>query len=74
MARLELRRRSDGVLVTSAELSLAEGEHFDRVLSGELEDDVLVPEGQNWLVGPEVKVSGNLRTVGGRISLRGGGS
>ncbi|MGH7559305.1 MAG: hypothetical protein ACREMD_16280 [Gemmatimonadota bacterium] len=36
--------------------------------------DVVVPDGQAWLIGPNVEIEGNLRTVGGTIAMRPGSS
>jgi uncharacterized protein YjdB len=48
---------------------------WDRVLSNEtLKGDILVPVGERWLVGANVKVEGNLRTDGGTIAMRAGSS
>ena len=71
MARFELVRRSDGAVVSSVDVAVTGGEVFDNVLQGSLQGDVVVPVGQNWLVGSPLTVRGNLRTNGGTISLRG---
>lgn len=73
MARIELVRRTDGAVVSSAEVTVsAPGEVFDKELGGDLEGDNLVPAGQNWLVGSPLRLRGNLRTTNGTISMRGG--
>jgi len=36
--------------------------------------DVIVPIGERWLIGPNVRISGNLRTEGGTIAMRPGSS
>ncbi|MGH7549158.1 MAG: hypothetical protein ACREK3_00185 [Gemmatimonadota bacterium] len=36
--------------------------------------DVVVPDGEAWLIGPNVQIEGNLRTVGGTIAMRPGSS
>ena len=36
--------------------------------------DVVVPDGETWLVGRRVEIAGNLRTVGGTIAMRPGSS
>lgn len=36
--------------------------------------DVVVPAGQEWLIGPNVRLAGNLRTDSGTIALRSGSS
>ena len=34
--------------------------------------DVVVPDGERWLIGPGVQIQGNLRTFGGTVGLRPG--
>ncbi len=36
--------------------------------------DVIVPDGESWLIGENVRISGNVRTDGGRIAMRPGSS
>jgi hypothetical protein len=36
--------------------------------------DVVVPDGETWLIGQGVRIEGNLRTVGGTIAMRPGGT
>lgn len=47
---------------------------WDSVLVGSYGADVVVPEGERWLVGQGVQIQGNLRTVGGTIAMRPGSS
>ena len=42
----------------------------DTVVQGNL----VVPDGQTWLIGRNVQIAGNLRTVGGTIAMRPGSS
>jgi hypothetical protein len=50
-------------------------EKWDRVLKDvTLQGDVVVPANQKWLVGPNVRIAGNLRTEGGTIAMRPGSS
>lgn len=70
MARAELVRRSDGVVVSGVDVTVST-EVFDNVLSGNLVGDSLVPVGERWLVGSPLTIRGNLRTVGGVIVMRG---
>jgi hypothetical protein len=51
-----------------------EGE-WHRVLADTLvRGDVVVPDGEAWLIGPRVRIEGNLRTVSGTIAMRPGSS
>ncbi len=34
--------------------------------------DIIVPQGESWLIGPNVRISGNVRTDGGTIAMRPG--
>lgn len=48
-------------------------EQWDRVLADTLiEHDVVVPGGERWLIGRNVRIAGNLRTDSGVIALRPG--
>jgi PKD repeat protein len=48
---------------------------WNRVLADQVIDgDVVVPDGQKWLIGRNVQIRGNLRTVGGTIAMRPGSS
>lgn len=48
---------------------------WDRVLENvTLEGDVVVPAGERWLIGPNVRIAGNLRTDSGTIAMRPGSS
>jgi hypothetical protein len=48
---------------------------WDSVLQNvTVQGDVVVPVGKQWLIGPNVKISGNLRTEGGTIGMRPGSS
>jgi hypothetical protein len=49
------------------------GGQWDRVLADTLVvGDVVVPDGQRWLIGPNVQVRGNVRTHSGTIAMRPG--
>lgn len=51
------------------------GETWNRVLANvTIQGDVVVPDGETWLIGPGVQIAGNLRTVGGTIAMRPGSS
>ncbi len=39
-----------------------------------VQGDVIVPDGEKWLIGANVRISGNLRTDGGTIAMRPGSS
>jgi hypothetical protein len=39
-----------------------------------IQGDVVVPDGERWLIGSGVQIAGNLRTVGGTIAMRPGSS
>src|SRR5690606_29994147 len=48
---------------------------WDSVLQNvSIEGDVVVPVGEKWLIGPNVRIAGNLRTLGGTIGMRPGSS
>jgi hypothetical protein len=50
-------------------------ENWDRVLRDvTIEGDVVVPPGERWLIGPNVRIAGNLRTEAGTIAMRPGSS
>jgi uncharacterized protein YjdB len=49
------------------------GEQWNRVLANiVIQGDVVVPDGERWLIGPAVQIAGNLRTTGGTIAMRPG--
>jgi hypothetical protein len=48
---------------------------WDKVLENvTIDGDVVVPDGQRWLIGRNVQIRGNLRTVAGVIAMRPGSS
>jgi hypothetical protein len=48
---------------------------WDNVLENvSFDEDVVVPDGETWLIGANVKIAGNLRTHGGTIAMRPGSS
>lgn len=48
---------------------------WDSVLANvEIQGDVVVPSGETWLIGPNVRIAGNLRTDSGTIAMRPGSS
>jgi len=50
-------------------------ETWDRVISNtQVTGDIIVPTGKKWLIGANVRVSGNVRTDGGTIAMRPGSS
>jgi hypothetical protein len=50
-------------------------DEWDNVLENvTFDEDVVVPDGETWLIGANVKIAGNLRTNGGTIAMRPGSS
>jgi hypothetical protein len=48
---------------------------WDRIVQDvSIDGDVVVPAGQKWLIGANVRIAGNLRTDGGTIAMRPGSS
>jgi PKD repeat protein len=46
---------------------------FQRVIADTvIQGNLVVPDGQTWLIGRNVQIAGNLRTVGGTIAMRPG--
>lgn len=60
------------VTVSPDQVPVAE---WDSILANvRIDEDVIVPDGQRWLIGPNVEIAGNLRTTGGTIGMRSGSS
>jgi hypothetical protein len=50
-------------------------DEWDNVLENvTFDEDVVVPDGETWLIGANVRIAGNLRTNGGTIAMRPGSS
>jgi uncharacterized protein YjdB len=69
-----IRATADGIS-GAARLAVApaSGGEWDRVLSDvTIEGDLVVPDGEKWLIGANVQVRGNVRTVNGTVAMRAG--
>lgn len=71
---IRVRDSQGGTVAQRGVLTVAApSEQFDKVLTGDIAGDNLVPAGQKHLVGA-ARLRGNLRTTGGTIAFRPGSS
>ncbi|CAN5694309.1 hypothetical protein BH23GEM6_BH23GEM6_18040 [soil metagenome] len=74
-----IRATADGVSGVAGlevmDVAPAAVDGWNRVLQNtSITGDVVVPDGERWLIGANVQIAGNLRTVNGTIAMRPGSS
>jgi uncharacterized protein YjdB len=70
-----VRATADGKSGSARVRVRAAGPEWDRVVADvTIEGDLVVPDGERWLIGPNVQVRGNVRTVNGTVAMRPGSS